>query len=357
MNATIAFYASGFLAISQLLFMGISYLVYYHHRALGRLFALYSLCLIAYIILMMPSVQDGPLLLSQPFRGLAIATPAVLWLITRKLFQDEGTVHPATWLVIFGYIGLRLLGEAIYGDPIEPGSLSDWLFWYLPQSVMLGFAAHACYLALRDRGSDLVESRLRMRPLFVVTMGSMIIVIVGSGFFYFVDDAVRTVFFSIIFLATLFFNVRIFRLHEDFIDFIQTATRKDDEASDAPALNRSDALVRDRIMRAIEEENLYARPGLTIGELAASINMKEYLLRRFIHEKLRYRNFNKFINEIRVRKAVGMLRETDTKISVIALELGYSSPSSFNKVFRDVYGMTPTEFRRQNAEAVPTHPH
>lgn len=344
MNPDYVLYVAGLLAISQIVFMGISYIAYHYHRPLGRLFALYSLCLVCYIILVMPPIENSSLLITLPLRGFAVATPAVLWLITRKLFQDNAGVPLVAWLVISLYILLRLIG----GSNPQLEEQHYWFYRFLPHLTMLGFAAHACYLSLRDAGADLVESRVQMRPLFVFTLGMVSVVIVGMnvtiGAFYDIGTHTKAVYAIFIFIVILFFNVRIFRMHQDFIDFIYEASPT--SYQEPPELSYSETKTLDRIMEKMEEESLYTKQGMTIGDLAQSVNMKEYLLRRFIHEKLQYRNFNQFINEYRLRKATEKLADSKCKISAIALELGYSSPSAFNNMFRKYYDMTPTEFRR-----------
>lgn len=349
-NSLIPFYATGFLAISQLLFMGVSSGTYQRHYLVSKLLALYSCCLISYIILMMPAVQSGPLAVSQVFRAFAILTPAVFWVLSFHLFSDRGRVHALVWVLIASYVVVRLITAGLltpyYGA-------SHWLSLtaqYSTQFIMLGFAGHACYLALRDVRSDLVESRKRMRPIFIISMGAIISVILASGFFYFTDHIVRSFYFLVIFFFTFYFNMKIFRPHQDFLDFIRVKTQSGRADRAAGGLNRADAMTLQRIRTALYEDSLYTQFGLTIKDLSQAVNIKEHQLRRFINQKLHYRNFNEFINECRMASAVRILQDPGqecVQISTIALDLGYSSPSSFNKVFKDSYGMTPSEYRKQ----------
>jgi AraC-like DNA-binding protein len=89
---------------------------------------------------------------------------------------------------------------------------------------------------------------------------------------------------------------------------------------------------------------------LTITSLADAMQVREYLLRRFINQKLGYRNFNQFLNEFRVKKAIEILKdsgENGAKISGIALDVGYTSLSSFNKAFKELHGVTPSVYRNR----------
>ena len=52
-----------------------------------------------------------------------------------------------------------------------------------------------------------------------------------------------------------------------------------------------------------------------------------------------------FVTRERINRAQQLIRETPRSIIDIGLEVGYTSPSSFAKVFRQVVGVTPTDFR------------
>jgi len=52
-----------------------------------------------------------------------------------------------------------------------------------------------------------------------------------------------------------------------------------------------------------------------------------------------------FVTRDRITRAQQFIRETSRSLIEIALEVGYTSPSHFTKVFRRVTGVTPKEFR------------
>ena len=62
-------------------------------------------------------------------------------------------------------------------------------------------------------------------------------------------------------------------------------------------------------------------------------------------------NFNQYVNQFRIEEAKRLLREDkDRSLQIynLAIDLGYTSANSFNRVFKEAVGLTPTEFR--NAE-------
>lgn len=52
-----------------------------------------------------------------------------------------------------------------------------------------------------------------------------------------------------------------------------------------------------------------------------------------------------YINTIRVHKACGLLKRSDKPVIEIALDVGYNNVSFFNRYFRRIMGMSPTQYR------------
>lgn len=59
------------------------------------------------------------------------------------------------------------------------------------------------------------------------------------------------------------------------------------------------------------------------------------------------KSVNQLIREIRLSEACKMLQHDDLTASEIAYNVGFSSPSYFNKCFLDQYGITPGEYKRK----------
>jgi len=98
------------------------------------------------------------------------------------------------------------------------------------------------------------------------------------------------------------------------------------------------------------DDGYYRETGLTISMLAQSLDYPEHRVRRLINGHLGYRNYSAFLNSYRIAAAMEQLADPEfarTPVLTIALDLGYASLGPFNRAFKDVAGMTPTDFRRQ----------
>ncbi len=90
-------------------------------------------------------------------------------------------------------------------------------------------------------------------------------------------------------------------------------------------------------------ENRYADPSLTNAVLAAKCNISEVYFRKVFAEKYKTTP-KKYISEIRISKAKGLLAEGCMKIASVAKCCGFSNQYHFCRVFKQKTGLTPTEY-------------
>lgn len=57
-----------------------------------------------------------------------------------------------------------------------------------------------------------------------------------------------------------------------------------------------------------------------------------------------------YVNYMRIKKAVELLRNTEKTMLDIALEVGYDSHEGFIKAFKRIYGVAPSEYRKGNRD-------
>jgi AraC-like DNA-binding protein len=105
------------------------------------------------------------------------------------------------------------------------------------------------------------------------------------------------------------------------------------------------------INQLINEQQLYLQSNLKISDLAQALSVPEYKISRAIRHYYKVANFNLFINQYRVKHAQALLLKDEARhwsILSIALESGFSSLATFNRVFKSIVGVIPNEFRKQN---------
>ena len=104
--------------------------------------------------------------------------------------------------------------------------------------------------------------------------------------------------------------------------------------------------------KLINEQKLYLQTNLKIVDFAQALQVPEYKISRAIRDHYKVANFNLFINQYRVKYAKTLLAGQQGKewsILSIALESGFSSLATFNRVFKSIVGDIPNEYRKQSS--------
>ena len=84
----------------------------------------------------------------------------------------------------------------------------------------------------------------------------------------------------------------------------------------------------------------------TVEQLARAVGTHEKRLSRAFRDNLGQTVFE-YLRHERLRIAQDLLDSTSLSIASIAKEIGFSTPANFATAFRERFGLTPTEWRRQ----------
>jgi putative ABC transport system permease protein len=123
-----------------------------------------------------------------------------------------------------------------------------------------------------------------------------------------------------------------------------------------PITDRYDAKEKSRRLKeAVAAGRLYEDAELTLATLAVKLNIHPHDLSRIINTGLE-KNFSDFINEFRVREIARKMQDpTYAKLTLlgIAYESGFNSKTTFNRVFKEITGKTPVEYKNSLNKEVP----
>lgn len=288
----------------------------------------------------------------------AMMSPALFWMFASTLFQmNEGNqkLHSGH------YIGLAVcFSLGIYQCLQSPAELDDSII-HLVSLVVTGVITILGLLdVFRNWQSDLVECRRFLRLSLSVTCGAFLLFIVANEFIYghgefpeflnYLNIIVISIFSMSYGYIILVSNSNI--LVESIDDLPPELVKQE-----APKPSSADIHWLDKLTRAMEEEFYYRQVDLTIKGLSEHLDIPEHQLRRLINQHLGYRNFNDYLNRYRVRDAAQRLSDPKLvriPILTIAIESGYASLTTFNKAFKSLQTMTPSEFRRISGMAEAT---
>jgi AraC-like DNA-binding protein len=322
----------------------------------ARLGALFALGAAAFAATSAPGIQEAGQWWITPLQAFSAGNNVVFFLFASALFDDEFRFAP--WhLLLWAAIMLASLGCALV-PASEHNGLIAAIRPVLGASAVV-FAALGGVKALKEWHEDLVEDRRRMRFL-VVTASALYIGFTAAADALGAGPA-RSSGMSLaaaIGLVIITGSIAATLLQIDTAQALfpapatSTAPEQPPRAShDISAADRPAIAALDDAMRI---ERIYRRDGLTVGQLAAHLGLPEHRLRRLINQGLGHRNFNTFLNGWRlgdVKQALSDPAQAAVPILTIALDAGFSSLGPFNRAFKAVTGITPTEYRRTTLKA------
>ena len=100
----------------------------------------------------------------------------------------------------------------------------------------------------------------------------------------------------------------------------------------------------DAFNRALDYVNENYMDDVTLDSLAAYAGFSRYTLSRMFRQHTGA-TFTQYLNKRRVIMAEELLSGTKMPVTQVALQCGFNSIATFNRVFRDVRGCTPTQYR------------
>lgn len=284
-----------------------------------------------------------------PGIGISLAISVLFWLFAHAVFDDDFRLR--------AWHGLLWAGAVLLGSTV-----CLWRqHWALPgfavmRALPVVFSLLALVAVARPWRADLVERRRRWRA--VVVAGGALYAVVMVGLRLGSDDgrlgsaaALSDVLMMLGLVAWVASRLLVPRT-EAFWEAPRPAVVVAPAPADQPASAadpQDDALAR-ALAHHMGQERGYAQEGLSLAGLAARLGAPEYRLRRVINQRLGHRNFNAFVNGLRLVEAKRRLAdpaERQLPVLSIALDVGFASIGPFNRAFKAETGLTPTEFRQQ----------
>jgi AraC-like DNA-binding protein len=86
-----------------------------------------------------------------------------------------------------------------------------------------------------------------------------------------------------------------------------------------------------------------------LSELSAQINLAKHELTELLNVNIG-KNFFTFVNEFRLKAVIRRLANPDydhLTIMAIANDCGFNSKSTFNSLFKQAFGHTPSEYKKK----------
>lgn len=90
---------------------------------------------------------------------------------------------------------------------------------------------------------------------------------------------------------------------------------------------------------------------LTLSDAADALFLSKSCISHVMSSRLHI-SFTRYINSLWVQRALELLRTGGVQISEVAFESGFGSISTFNRIFHEATGITPTDYRDGNTDII-----
>ena len=100
----------------------------------------------------------------------------------------------------------------------------------------------------------------------------------------------------------------------------------------------------DTVSRLLSYISMNFRESLTLNSVSEELGMNKYYISRIFSQKIKM-SFREYISMLRSNYAASLIRISDDNFDEIASESGFESLRTFYRVFRNIYGVSPAQYR------------
>lgn len=325
------------------LLLSLAFLSYRDRNVLKNSALLFFLCisLMALMLSTLPNELELSFELKTIIKLIDAPNTVLAWLFAKSLLKDDFSLDkPHIFLASLYCIAfwIMLLNGYFLWFSLLP------IHWIILNLYALGLFAHLLVDIVQDWKNDLVESRRWIRLGFVCTITFLVgFLIAAEVFSVYISREVMNLFkVAVTFILTLAGHLWFLQITPRHVDAVAKYTQAADTLSD------TERNIQQQLLRLVEDKEIWRDPNLTISILAGTIGIGEHKLRAFINHRLGYRNFSNYLQEYRLAAAKTLLADPskrDTQILSLALDCGFNSISTFNRVFLKAEGVSPSAFR------------
>ena len=223
------------------------------------------------------------------------------------------------------------------------------LSWALV-AIGFGIVGHLVRRLVGDRDGDLLQNRHDARVMVAVLLGGQLFIDLSADLLF--GFAWRPIAFAMaqnaaILCFGLWLSAKLLAVRDAVLTFDRDRRSPVAMPADVgPSLAVNPLLRRLRVL--IEVERVHLDPDLTLATFVQKVKAPERDVRRLINHDLGYDHFRSFLNHHRLAEARRLLadpRRAGDKLIAIALDSGFASLASFNRVFRSAEACTPSRYR------------
>ena len=90
----------------------------------------------------------------------------------------------------------------------------------------------------------------------------------------------------------------------------------------------------------------YTEEEMSLTRMAQDLGYSPFALSRVFSHTF-HTNFNRYLNELRLNQALSLMQDADASVTDLAMNAGFTSMRTFNRVFQERFHMSPREYRKR----------
>ena len=248
-----------------------------------------------------------------------------------------------TWFYIVNQAQSQAVIRDVFTNPTHHTATYVVLFGVIVALVQYG-------LLLRLETKFIASKKTRDPVLIssaIMILYMLNIVLIACGFF-FVNRTLVNLGITLMGIAGI-----IYLLFENrYPDFYQLVAREQKQEhykrSLIQGLSREKIIA--RLRELMEDERIYRQFDLKLDEVAAMLFITPHQLSEFVNDCMGM-NFSSYVNQFRVEEAKRLLvNQPEESTLAIGFQVGFGSKQSFNMIFKQQTGLTPSGYRKSKTE-------
>lgn len=109
-------------------------------------------------------------------------------------------------------------------------------------------------------------------------------------------------------------------------------------------LKEADESSRDTAVKILDYCTAHFTENITSRQVAQALYVSQSHISKLFARKFKY-SFREYINQLRIDKAKTLLEDPEKKILDVMYESGFQNQSSFNRVFKELCGLSPRQYK------------
>lgn len=280
---------------------------------------------------------------------LGFATCSGYWLFARAFFRKTNPINNHHLLFV-GLLGACLILRHLLRFSEKMWLINtDWL------SVMATILSEA--IAILSSGMLILAfwEGYRVLQSATVTQRKVTIVYLSSFMISIVSVMLIAAAFPTDFLAgkgrdwlVVFAYLLILASTHGLIRFRQQQLDQHEKATNS--ISEEETILAQQIHQLLVEEKRFLEPNLRVADIARELDVPEYRIRALMLNHFNAKNFNHYVNQMRIEHAKTILSSPDKQdwpVLVVGIESGFASAAPFTRAFKEFTGYTPGQYRKQ----------